>query len=287
MNRHRLLTLSALALALGIFASLWVYRKLQVNNGASAEAMAEVMVAADDLQVGGRVEERDIKIVKIPLAALPQGSPRRKSEIVGRGVVVPIRKGQFILTTDLAGENAGSGLPSLIPPGMRAVSLRVNDVTGVSGFATPGTRVDVLLTGTFSGAEQQTVVVLQNVAIIGTGLAKGGHTVERTSTGEPQNATVATLLTTVEDAEKLILASSQGHIQLILRNPIDTRSEDVNGATLKQLYMAPLALVPRPRIHRTTLQKSTPPPELQIDVIEGQSHNKVSCGEDGQCSDKQ
>src|SRR6185312_4162413 len=111
------------------------------------------------------------------------GYYQNKADILGRGVVVPIAKGEFILPSKLAAENAGAGLPSLIPPGMRAVSVRVNEVVSVAGFVTPGTRVDVLLTGSPGGAgEQQTTTVLQNVAVLAS-----GHTLERTSTGEAQN----------------------------------------------------------------------------------------------------
>ena len=221
MNRTRLLMIGVLALALGFLASVYVYRSLQSRSGSGSESGVDVIVAADDLQVGARVEEHDIKIIKIPAADLPPGSPRRRSEVLGHGVIVPISKGEFILPNRLAGENAGSGLPSLIPPGMRAVSVRVNEVVSVAGFVTPGTRVDVLLTGTPGGSgEQQTTTVLQNVAVLAS-----GHTLERTATGEAQTTAVITLLVSPDDAQRLTLASSEGHIQLALRNPLDTKQD--------------------------------------------------------------
>ena len=140
--------IGVLALALGFFASVYVYRNLQSKSGGGTEPGIEVIVAADDLQVGARVEEHDIKVIKIPKEDLPPGAPRRRADVLGHGVIIPIAKGEFILPNRLAGENAGSGLPSLIPPGMRAVSVRVNEIVSVAGFVTPGTRVDVLLTGT-------------------------------------------------------------------------------------------------------------------------------------------
>ena len=177
MNRTRLLMIGSLAVALGFLASLYVYRNLQ--KGPSDPGL-EVMVAADDLQVGSRVEEHDVKVIRIPAADLPPGAPRKRSDVIGHGVIVPISKGEFILPNRLAQENAGSSLPSLIPPGMRAVSVRVNEVVSVAGFVTPGTRVDVLLTGTPDGSgEQQTTTVLQNVTVLAS-----GHTLERSSTGE-------------------------------------------------------------------------------------------------------
>lgn len=119
MNRTRLLMIGVLALALGFFASVYVYRNLQSKAGSSSEPGIDVIVAADDLQVGARVEEHDIKIIRIPASDLPPGAPRRRADVLGHGVIVPISKGEFILPNRLAGENAGSGLPSLIPPGMR------------------------------------------------------------------------------------------------------------------------------------------------------------------------
>jgi pilus assembly protein CpaB len=120
---------------------------------------------------------------------------------------------------------------------MRAVSVRVNEVVSVAGFVGPGTRVDVLLTGTPAGsAEQQTTTVLQNVAVIA-----AGHTLERTASGEAQNTPVITLLVSPDDAQRLTLASSEGHIQLVLRNPLDTREDEVAAARTSGLYKGVLA----------------------------------------------
>ena len=151
--------------------------------------------------------------------------------MLGRGVIIPISKGEFILPSKLAPENAGSGLPSLIPPGMRAVSVRVNEVVSVAGFVGPGTRVDVLLTGTPNGStESQTTTVLQNVAVIAS-----GHTLERNASGEAQSTPVITLLASPEDAERLTLASSEGKIQLSLRNPLDTHQDSVDRSQCQGL----------------------------------------------------
>src|SRR5215469_18827356 len=232
MNRTRLMMIGALALAAGFLASVYVYKNLAARTGGSSDAGVQVMVAANDLQVGARVEERDIRIITIPGGDLPPGAPRKKADVIGRGVILPISKGEFILPTRLAGENAGNGLPALIPPGMRAVSVRVNEVVSVAGFVMPGTRVDVLLTGApTGGGEQQTTTVLQNVEVLAS-----GHTLERTSTGEAQNTAVITLKVTPEDAQRLTLASTEGHIQLALRNPLDTKQDDVTPSLSRGLY---------------------------------------------------
>jgi pilus assembly protein CpaB len=272
MNRTRLLMIGVLALALGFFASVMVYRNLQAHTGNPNAGMTDVIVAANDLQVGARVELQDIKIIKVPQEDLPPGAPRRKSDVIGHGVVVPIAKGEFILPNRLAGENAGSGLPSLIPPGMRAVSVRVNEVVSVAGFVTPGTRVDVLLTGTpGSGGDQETTTVLQNVAVLAS-----GHTLERTSTGEAQNTAVITLLVSPDDAQRLTLASAQGHIQLALRNPLDTKQDEVASSNSRGLYRLgalPAPSTPAP-VHHTIVKKTAPPAApastgVSIEVYQG------------------
>jgi len=267
MNRTRLLMIGALAIAVGFLASVSVYKNLQKGP---ADPGVEVMVAADDLQVGGRVEEHDVKIIRIPAADLPPGAPRKRSDVIGHGVIVPIMKGEFILPNRLAQENAGSGLPSLIPPGMRAVSVRVNEVVSVAGFVTPGTRVDVLLTGAPGGAgDEQTTTVLQNVAVLAS-----GHTLERNSTGEAQNTAVITLLVTPDDAQRLTLASSQGHIQLALRNPLDTKQDEVAVSNSRQLYR--LNVVPvaeHAPVRHVKIAKTTPPPSVSngvsVEVYQG------------------
>src|SRR5258708_38956058 len=167
MNRSRLLMIGILALTLGAFVSLLVYKNLQGRGSSNDEAGAEVIVAADDIQVGARVEEHDVRSAKFPAAGLPTGAYNKRSQVLGRGVIIPISKGEFILPSKLAPENAGSGLPSLIPPGMLAVSGWVNEVASVAGFVGPGTRVDVLLTGTpNSRSEPQTTTVFHNLTLI-------------------------------------------------------------------------------------------------------------------------
>jgi pilus assembly protein CpaB len=271
MNRTRLLMIGVVALALGAFVSFFVYKNLQVKSSSNAEPGADVIVAADDIQVGSRVGDHDVRIVKFPVSGVPPGAYSKKSQVLDRGVIIPINKGEFILPSKLAPENAGSGLPSLIPPGMRAVSVRVNEVVSVAGFVGPGTRVDILLTGTPNGSsESQTTTVLQNVAVIA-----AGHTLERNAAGEAQNTPVITLLASPEDAERLTLASSEGKIQLVLRNPLDTHEESVDPANAKGLYKggtpaaAPTHAPIRPVKQHKTEQPPPSPSVLSIEVYQG------------------
>lgn len=267
MNRTRLLMIAVLAIGVGLLVSMSVYKNLQKGP---TDPGVEVMVAADDLQVGSRVEEHDVKIIRIPAVDLPPGAPRKRSDVIGHGVILPISKGEFVLPNHLAQENAGTGLPSLIPPGMRAVSVRVNEIVSVAGFVTPGTRVDVLLTGAPDGSgQQQTTTVLQNIAVLAS-----GHTLERNTNGEAQNTAVITLLVTPDDAQRLTLASSQGHIQLALRNPLDTKQDDVPASSSRALYKG-IAAAPAPvRVaeHHVRAPKTTTPPVsngVSVEVYQG------------------
>ena len=279
MNRTRLLLIGFVALALGAIVSYAVYRALQTRTGADAAPGVEVVVAANDIAVGAKVAESDVKLVRFPAADLPSNIFHLKTSVVGRGAILPIARGEFFLPNKLAGENAGAGMQSLIPPGMRAVSVRVNEVIGVAGFVVPGTRVDVLLTGNPTGAsDQRTTTVLENVAVIAT-----GQKLERNTAGEPQLTPVITLLVSPDDAQKLTLATSQGKIQLALRNPLDTKQQELNSVATGALYKG----VPPPTPIAASRPKSTSPhsvktpvpppaPVYSVEVIKGTKREEVT-----------
>ena len=267
MNRSRLVLIGFVALVLGAFVSFTVYRKLQSGTTVDNRPGVDVVMAAGNLQVGAKVEEKDVKLVRMPTGDLPPRIYQKIASVVGRGVVLPITQGEFILPSKLAAENAGAGLPALIPPGMRAVSVRVNDTTAVAGFVLPGTRVDVLLTGSAGSGEQQTTTVLENVAVIAT-----GQKLERNSTGDPQIAPVITLLVSPDDAQKLTLATSQGHIQLSLRNPLDTKQQDLAAVRSGALYKnvaPPAPTAPHSKPKRTVVAPPPTPAVYEIEVIRG------------------
>ena len=275
MNRTRLLFIGFVALALGAFVAFVVYKQIQVKTGGNNEPGINVVVAASDVQVGAKLEERDVRIVRVAQSVAPPNYVASPSKIIGRGVILPISRGEFILPNKLAPENAGSGLPALIPSGMRAVSVKVNDVVAVAGFVVPGTRVDVLLTGNPAGSsEAQTTTVLENVAVVA-----AGQRLERNAAGEPQTAPVITLLVSPDDAQKLTLASSQGRIQLTLRNPVDTKQQDLNATKANTLYKNVQALAPAPRV--STVKKAPvaappPPPGVyKVEVYKGTKADEV------------
>lgn len=272
MNRTRLLMIGLVALALGAFVSFSVYRTLRAKTAAGNEPGANVVIAASDLVVGARLQDRDVRVATFPRSLVPPGAFEHASEVVGRGVILPIGKGEFVLPSKVAPENAGAGLPALIPPGMRAVSVRVNDVVSVAGFVTPGTRVDVLLTGNPGGSgEPQTSTVLENVEVVAV-----GQKLERNSNGDAQSAPVITLLVSPDDAQKLTLASTQGRIQLSLRNPVDTKQEELATTRAGVLYKGGAPVVdptPKARVVRKAPAATAPSPVLpstySVQVIRG------------------
>jgi len=152
----------------------------------------------------------------------------------------------------------------------------------VAGFVTPGTRVDVLLTGTPTGSSDlQTTTVLQDVRVLAS-----GHTLEKSTTGEAQNAAVITLLVTPEDAQKLTLANSEGRIQLALRNPLDTRQDEVASASARGLYKGGAAPAPTAAVHHAVIAKpqaAAPPPPtgVSIEIYQGDKQQKVDCTDEG------
>jgi pilus assembly protein CpaB len=269
MNRSRLLMIGGLALAIGLLVSFTVYNRLRNSTGSNANvAGVPVVVAADDIQVGAKLDTHDVRVITVPQTAMPPGAFSRPTQVLNRGVILPISQGEFILPTQLAALNAGAGLPSLIPPGMRAVSVRVNDVVSVAGFVQPGTRVDVLATGSQGGNDHQTTTVLENVAVIAV-----GKSLDRSTSADAQTAPVITLLVSPDDAQKLALASQEGRIQLSLRNPLDTKKGGIGATRTSSLYLGdtpPVTAAPKPKAHKVIAKGPAPPPApYQVEMIRG------------------
>lgn len=276
MNRSRLLMIGGLALAVGLLVSFAVYNRLRNSAGAAGnERGVPVVVAADDIQVGAKLEAHDVRVITLPQSAVPPGAFSVVSQVTGRGAVLPMNTGEFILPGKLAALNAGAGLPSLIPPGMRAVSVRVNDVVSVAGFVQPGTRVDVLATGQGGGNDRQTTTVLENVAVIAV-----GKSLDRSASAEAQTAPVITLLVSPDDAQKLALVSQEGRIQLSLRNPLDTKKGGIGATRTSSLYAgeAPAVTETKPKVHRAAVKSPVPAAKVApyaVEMIRGSKRDET------------
>ncbi len=264
MNRNRLLLIGVLALAIGGFVSMIVYRAMKMKVASVKEANTTVIVAAQDIPVGQKLSLKDMREVKLPGGDLPVGYYSTPAEIEGRGVIQSIAKGEFILPGKLAAPNAGAGMPSRIPPGMRAVSVRVNEVVAVAGFVVPGTRVDVLVSGNPTGSNEPVITtLLENIEVLA-----AGQKLERNGKDEPQSVPVITLLVSPEDAQKLTLASNEGHIQLSLRNPLDTNQEDVPVLRNASLYKGALPAAPTSGHAKARRAAPAGPPPSSVYVVE-------------------
>jgi len=253
--------------------SYYVYGRLRVTASQNSNLnVAPVVVAAGDIEIGAKLKPGDLRVVTLPQASVPPGAFASPSKVVGRGAILPISKGDFVLPNKLAAVDAGSGLPSMIPPGMRAVSVRVNDVVSVAGFVQPGARVDVM--DTSNGG---TVTVLQNVAVI----AVGTSLLERLA-GE-QSSPVITLLVSPDDAQKLALASQEGKIQLALRNPLDTKQEPIPATRTSALYGGEKAEAgeAKPKIRKVAVKVAPPPPApYAVEMIRGNKRDETKFSED-------
>lgn len=191
-----------------------------------------IIVATRDLPAGTVIRREDVETLDWPGVAMPEGFATQAGEVVGRGLVVEVRKNEPLLDWKLADKEAGGGLPIVIPEGMRALSVEVDEVIGVAGFVLPGTRVDVLATVMPGNDRRQTTtrIILQNVRALA-----ADQTYQQDINGEPQTVTVVTLLVTPEEAEALTLASTEGRIQLALRNTLDSESVDTRGRQINSL----------------------------------------------------
>jgi pilus assembly protein CpaB len=166
-----------------------------------------------------------------PSKSLVAGHFAKPEDVVGRGLLTQVSENEPITETKLAPKEAGAGLTPTIPVGMRAVSVKVNEVIGVAGFVVPGTHVDVVATvGTQKDSKSRTVVSNLEVLTAGT-----RYDQQEAKDGKPIPSTVVTLLATPEDAERVTLAASDGKILLVLRNPLDTTPTKTQGIRMETL----------------------------------------------------
>lgn len=216
MQRHRILLAFGIAWLSALLLSWWVYQR---TTAPQSREVALAVAAVKDLPVGKRVEAADLKFITVDRKDLPKGAFLKAADVVDRAVTAPITASELVLEGKLAAKGGGEGLTALIEPGMRAISVQVNETSGVAGFIQPGTRVDVLFTRIFSNGDAATTTILQNVKVLAYGrqLEPGARPDPR----EANRPTVATLLVTQEEAEKMALAVQRGRIQLALRNPLD------------------------------------------------------------------
>ena len=231
-----------------------------------------VIVAASDLDVGAELRKDDIRIIDWPANAVPAGAFHDPNEVIGRGLILPVIQNEPLLPMKLSSKEGGGGLPPAIPPGLRAVSVRVNEIIGVAGYVLPGTRVDVIVTLN-PGDQHRDItskVILTNVQV----LAAGTKIDRETDKNKPMPVSVVTMLVSPEEGERLTLAASEGKIQLALRNPLDKESPATRGIRPAALLgAAPIVhVVPTRGVTQAAAARPEPvaaPEPATVEIIRG------------------
>jgi pilus assembly protein CpaB len=277
MNR-RLLTILLVAFVIAGVCAFGVYRI--VGNRITTQQQAPtttIVAAAADLKLGTVLTQADLGSIKIA-GTLPKGAvpDQQRLSLVGRGVVSDVAQGEPILESNLAAAGSGGGLAATIPEGMRACALKVDDVVGVSGFVTPGMHVDVLASGIPPGAPPQagtvTTTLLQNMQVLSAGI-----NIQKDAEGKPVPVQVVNLLVTPEQAETLSLASSNLRIQLVLRNPLDTKVEPVAATDTPALFGSVKPATPVKVVRRTAPAPPKPKP-YSMEIINGSASSQENFG---------
>jgi len=270
MARMRVFIVLALAVAAGGTFAYGTYQYMQsVPTRTVEQPTSRVVVAATDLQLGAELKAGDLRAIQWPAGNVPQGAFSNPDELVGRGLILPVVQNEPFLPSKLAPKEAGAGLPPVIAPGYRALSVRVNDVVGVAGYVLPGTRVDVVATvnPTQQPTDVTSKVVLTNVLVLA-----AGTKIERDGEGnKPIQVSVVTLLVSPGEAERLTLASTEGKIQLALRNPMDQTAPATPGIRPAGLIGSGLSAP----VRRVAANNSAPRQEIKpaplptVEIIRG------------------
>jgi len=279
MNRNtRTLIVLVVAIVVAGLATFGVYRAIQRMPVREVEvAHTFVIVATRPLAMGVRLAAADVKVVPWPSRSPLAGAHATVDEVVNRGVISPVLENEPVTDAKLAPLEAGAGLPPTIPPGMRAISVRVNEVVGVAGFVVPGTHVDLFVT-LKRQTESETRIVVSNVQVLTAGTR---YDQEKAKLGEAMPSSVVTLLMTPEDAERTVLASAEGQIMLALRNPLDAAATATRGTRTGSLFVGeetrvaapvapsrPKAVAPPPApVAAPIVPPPLPPPPYMVEAI--------------------
>jgi pilus assembly protein CpaB len=276
MNQNRMVIGLAIALIVAFVLSTFVYKQFQKASAVKPVDTEHIVVAASAMPLGTRVDASNLKLIPWPSGQPVAGTFNSIDAAANRALITAVAANEMILDSKLAPKEAGAGLPAVIPQGMRAMSVAVNDVVGVAGFVTPGTKVDVLVTGKLVGqnhTEDDTITrtILENISVLA-----AGQKIEQDREGKPQTVPVITLLVTPEDAARLAMASTQGKIQLALRNTIDSKRVDPPSVLEANLFSGSSGqAAPAPKKAVKTAAPAPPSP-YTIEVITGNKRENKS-----------
>ena len=232
-NRRLILALTGAVLC-GLLGVLLITRYL-TNLQAYTRDLGEVVVAKSDISLGEKITAEHLTLLPMPNGSVPEGAFRKASEVVGRVAITKIGIREPITLWKLAPEGTEGGLSAVIPQGYRAMTVKVDDVVGVSGFIMPGSFVDVVAIIVPPGADQSrgpiSKIVLQSIKVLASGPKIDTPENQRT----PSEVRSVTLQVTPEQAEKLVLAANEGKLQLVMRNYTDQDDSNTRGANKNSL----------------------------------------------------
>jgi pilus assembly protein CpaB len=286
MNR-RFMSVLMFAFVVAGGASLVLYKLVigRMSSNAPA-ATSSILVATKNLALGTVIGDADLRVAAWP-GVIPEGAVVKLGDALGRGVAAPIYANEPITESRLGAKGAGGGLAATIPPGMRAVAIRVNEIVGVAGFAVAGTHVDVLVSGNSRDTESvaggnATQTLLQNISVL-----SAGQDFKKDTEGKPVSVQVVNLLVTPQQAEMLSLAGSQMTLQLVLRNPLDTVVTPIPGVSLASILSGdapplvrslPVSRSPavKPVPSATVVVRAPPPEPPRMEIIAGSKRTEIS-----------
>ena len=219
------------ALVVAVIATLGVYHVLEETKENARVATGPVVVAQKDMAEGAAIDRMAVVVAQWPIQTIPAGAFTSIDSVAGRVTRMTVFRGEVLVPGRLAPDGTGAGLEVKITPGKRAMSFRINDVSGIAGLIPPNSRVDIVVVMD-GGAEKGRMAKLfmENMRVLAIAAAT-----ERPQDGRPTNATVATVEVTPSEGEKLALVTTQGQIQLMLRGYGDPDSANTSGATTTQI----------------------------------------------------
>jgi pilus assembly protein CpaB len=216
MNTRRIVVALLLALLISGLCTFFLARRVMRHAAGHSQTQPYVTVNKPVLP-GEVLKPENLALIDWPVTLSLQGGFAKTDDVAGRAALYPITPGQPVLAGYLAAPGSGIGLTAKIPEGMRATALKSNEVIGVAGFLYPGSHVDVLVTYRNEiSPTPMTQIVLQNAEVL-----TAGQKIEPDPQGKPETVSVVTLLLTPEDAQRVVLASTQGSVQFVLRNSAD------------------------------------------------------------------
>jgi len=270
MNR-RLVTILLSAFVVAVLCGVLVYRLVGMKIAATKPMpTTRVVAAANDIKIGTVLAATDLTTIQI-MGEVPKDVILDQKNAIGRGVTSTLYKGEPIVDGRLAPMGSGGGLAATIKDGMRAIAVKVDQVVGVAGFVLPGMRVDVLISGTppvneggggSANNNTQVRTILQNIEVL-----SAGTDIQKDAEGKPQQVQVVNLLVTPEQAQVMALASNETHIQLVLRNPLDTKVAPVQGTAMTNLFLDQNAPATKPHLTGRPAPHAKKAPDNTFSVV--------------------